>query len=40
MTALNAEDQLRQCMAWALSQILAIAAPSIVNKDDTEFYIM
>jgi len=39
MIALNAKDQLRQRMAWALSQILAIAAPSIFNKDDTEFYV-
>jgi len=36
MIALNAPDQLRQRQAWALSQILTIASPSIENKDLTE----
>merc|ERR1711862_746747 len=36
MIALNAPDQLRQRQAWALSQIVTIASPSIENKHLTE----
>ena len=40
MVFLNAKDQLRQRMAWALSQILVITPNQIeTSKDEAEVYL-
>jgi uncharacterized protein (DUF1800 family) len=36
--AISAEDQLRQRMAWALSQILVVTPNQIQNQEATEIY--
>ena len=38
MVSLHGHDQLRQRVAWALSQILAIAFPNVMVQLSADFY--